>query len=249
MISLSEFNPSIIQYFFLLVLLFFIIFIRYLFAAGLYHVFVFKIFKKNQSSRILQTQEFSRKQMILEITRSAISSVIFAAIAILMLALYLKDMTLVYEEWKDYPTWYHPIGIILILFLQDTYYYWLHRWMHRPKIFRIIHKWHHDSIQTNSLTSFSFHPFETLLQSILFPILLMCVPIHIYSLMLILIFMTITAIINHGAVEIYPKMKGFRWIQKWIIGASHHDVHHKKFLFNYGLYFTFWDRVMDTEDS
>jgi sterol desaturase/sphingolipid hydroxylase (fatty acid hydroxylase superfamily) len=59
--------------------------------------------------------------------------------------------------------------------------------------------------------------------------------------------MTISAIINHGAVEIYPKSERLGWIQKWIIGATHHDLHHRKFLFNYGLYFTFWDRIMGTE--
>ncbi|MGZ5247104.1 MAG: hypothetical protein ACXWV5_08645, partial [Flavitalea sp.] len=31
------------------------------------------------------------------------------------------------------------------------------------------------------------------------------------------------------------------------IGATHHSLHHKQFKFNYGLYFTFWDKWKKTE--
>jgi sterol desaturase/sphingolipid hydroxylase (fatty acid hydroxylase superfamily) len=34
---------------------------------------------------------------------------------------------------------------------------------------------------------------------------------------------------------------------KWIIGATHHSLHHKQFKYNYGLYFTFWDKLKKTE--
>lgn len=241
------FDPSLVSYILIFITLSLIIFIRYLITAGMYHFLVFKSLKNRQSPRILQSQEFSSDQMKSEVIRSGISSLLLSGIAVLMLGLYLNDFTLIYEDWSDYPIWYHPFGIILILILQDTYYYWLHRWMHIPSVFRIVHKWHHDSIHTNSMTSFSFHPIETLLQGVLFPILIVLIPLHLYCLIFILILMTISAIINHGAVEIYPKSERLGWIQKWIIGATHHDLHHRKFLFNYGLYFTFWDRIMGTE--
>jgi sterol desaturase/sphingolipid hydroxylase (fatty acid hydroxylase superfamily) len=59
--------------------------------------------------------------------------------------------------------------------------------------------------------------------------------------------MTLSATVNHAGVEIYPSGKFGKWFKKWVIGATHHDAHHKKFNFNYGLYFTFWDRLMKTE--
>jgi hypothetical protein len=34
---------------------------------------------------------------------------------------------------------------------------------------------------------------------------------------------------------------------KWLIGATHHSLHHKQFKYNYGLYFTFWDKWKKTE--
>jgi sterol desaturase/sphingolipid hydroxylase (fatty acid hydroxylase superfamily) len=59
--------------------------------------------------------------------------------------------------------------------------------------------------------------------------------------------MTIAATINHGGVEIYSAKWARNRLAKWLIGAAHHDDHHKKFNYNYGLYFTFWDTWMGTE--
>ena len=37
-----------------------------------------------------------------------------------------------------------------------------------------------------------------------------------------------------------------RWFG-WINATTHHDLHHSSFHYNYGLYFTWWDRLMGTE--
>jgi sterol desaturase/sphingolipid hydroxylase (fatty acid hydroxylase superfamily) len=59
--------------------------------------------------------------------------------------------------------------------------------------------------------------------------------------------MSITSVINHLNIEIYPE--GFRknFFLKWWIGATHHSMHHKQFKYNFGLYFTFWDKWKKTE--
>ena len=33
----------------------------------------------------------------------------------------------------------------------------------------------------------------------------------------------------------------------WITTVTHHDLHHAQAGWNYGLYFTWWDRMMGTE--
>jgi sterol desaturase/sphingolipid hydroxylase (fatty acid hydroxylase superfamily) len=33
----------------------------------------------------------------------------------------------------------------------------------------------------------------------------------------------------------------------WITTPTHHDIHHAEAGWNYGLYFTWWDRLMGTE--
>lgn len=187
------------------------------------------------------------KQIRYEIYYSIVSAVIFAFFGVGTYWLWLEGKTAVYEDLGQYPVWYVPLSIMLVLFIQDTYYYWIHRWMHIPKIYKYFHKVHHNSVHTSVWTSFSFHPLETILQAIILPIIIIFLPLHTYAILAILLIMTISATINHAGVEIYPKGRYSRWFGKLVIGATHHDVHHRRFLCNYGLYFTIWDRLMGTE--
>ena len=133
------------------------------------------------------------------------------------------------------------------MFLHESYYYFMHRFMHKPKIYRFIHKTHHDSIIPSPFTAFSFHPVEGVLQAAVLPLLLLFIPIHYYVLIVYLFIMTFSSIINHLDIEIYPKDFNKHAIGKWIIGATHHSLHHSQFKYNFGLYFTFWDKFFKTE--
>ena len=235
-------------YFCLITGVFFVItFVRYLLFSGLYH-FIFYIYLSNIfRSRVLNIQPRDKNQAWLEIRRSAFTSLIFAFSGTGLIILWQKGYTQLYTDWQDYSLLYVPFSLFIAMLVHETYYYWLHRWMHRPKIYRLVHKWHHDSIETSSLTSFSFHPLESILQALMIPILILFLPMHILTLLAFLMIMTISGTINHAGVEIYPKTANKHWLGKWIIGATHHDLHHKQFRYNFGLYFTFWDRWMKTE--
>jgi sterol desaturase/sphingolipid hydroxylase (fatty acid hydroxylase superfamily) len=58
--------------------------------------------------------------------------------------------------------------------------------------------------------------------------------------------MTFSSVINHLDIEIYPRNSYNTW-SKWVIGATHHSLHHTYYKYNFGLYFTFWDRIKKTE--
>jgi sterol desaturase/sphingolipid hydroxylase (fatty acid hydroxylase superfamily) len=233
----------------LTLILFAIIFTRYLVVSGAYHYVFFVWFRRRLEQRILNPTPKQKEQLWMEIQRSAFTSVIFAIGGTAMIVGWQRGYTQIYTAWQDYPIWWIPLSALLALLIHETYYYWMHRWMHLPKVYRKVHKWHHDSIETSSLTAFSFHPIESILQAIIIPILVFLLPMHIYVVIFLLLLMTISATINHGSVELYPKNSESNWLGKWFIGATHHDLHHKKFLTNYGLYFTFWDRWMKTESE
>ena len=220
-----------------------IIFFRYLLVSGIYHVLFFKLFRKKYKTRFLRKKPLKNKQLLKEIYWSGLSGIIFAATGIFIYYLYTKGYASIYLEISKFPIWYIPISVFIFLFAQDTYYYWLHRWMHLPNVYKYFHLVHHKSVHTSVLTSFSFHPLETIAQAVFLPVALLFLPLHLYALLTVLLIMTISATINHAGVEIYPSGK----ISKWIIGATHHDFHHRTFNYNYGLYFTFWDKVMKTE--
>jgi len=228
-------------------IIFTITFSRYLLFSGLYHFIFYVWLRSIFQPRIINIEERDKKQAWLEIQRSAITSFIFSFSGTSLIILWQKGYTNLYTNWNDYPLWYLPISLFIALLVHETYYYWLHRWMHRPKVYRLVHKWHHDSIETSSLTSFSFHPVESILQAMMIPVLILFLPMHIFSFLLLLIIMTVSSTINHAGVELYPKGANKHWLWKWIIGATHHDLHHKQFRYNFGLYFTFWDKWMGTE--
>jgi len=229
--------------------LFIIIFIRFLIVSGVYHYTFFILFRKKFDKRILDHTPLKKKQLFKELYWSAISGLIFAFFAISIYLLWSMGFTAIYLDINAYPLWYLPIGVFITLFIQDTYYYWIHRWMHKPSVYRYIHKIHHKSVHTSVFTAFSFHPFETVLQAVILPLIVLFIPLHFYAFLFTLLIMTISATINHAGVEIYPSGKYGKWIGKWIIGATHHDKHHRKFNYNFGLYFTFWDKWMGTESQ
>jgi lathosterol oxidase len=65
----------------------------------------------------------------------------------------------------------------------------------------------------------------------------------------LLTLMSLTAALNHAGREVWPAAWLERAPLRWLITATHHDAHHKRFNGNYGLYFQFWDRWAGTEVS
>ncbi|MCB2067607.1 MAG: sterol desaturase family protein, partial [Erythrobacter sp.] len=53
--------------------------------------------------------------------------------------------TRIYTDWAAFPLWYAPLSLLLYLFAHDTWFYWTHRLMHRPRWFRLAHAVHHAS--------------------------------------------------------------------------------------------------------
>lgn len=158
-----------------------------------------------------------------------------------------KGLTLVYTDLHAYPLWYAPVSIMIYLFAHDTWFYWTHRWMHRPAPFRLAHAVHHASKPPTAWTAMSFHPIEALTGAIVIPALVFLVPIHIGALALVLAIMTVMGITNHMGWEMFPRALVHSKFGNWVITASHHERHHENYRCNYGLYFRFWDRLCGTD--
>ena len=61
--------------------------------------------------------------------------------------------------------------------------------------------------------------------------------------------MTLYNVYGHLGFEIYPKGLNKHWLGRWMNTSVNHNMHHQFFKGNYGLYFTFWDRMMNTLDK
>ena len=242
--------PDVSQpfWFFVVTLVVFAVVIgRYLLIAGLFHGIFYLWFPEKWKERKINQRAYKPGQFRKEVYWSTITAAIFAVSGALTLLLWQKGWTKVYMEVYDYPIWWLPLSLLIALLVHETYYYWLHRWMHHPKVFRIVHKVHHDSNITSPWTAFSFHPIEGVFQALFLPLLLLVLPMHLYVLLIQLTIMTFSSVVNHLDIEVYPKNFYRHRLGRWLIGATHHSLHHKQFKYNYGLYFTFWDKWKKTE--
>jgi len=189
-----------------------------------------------------------RAQIGREIGWSLLSAFIFALPAGLVAWGWQQHgWTMIYTELHTYPLWYLPVSVLLYLAAHDTWFYWTHRLLHRPVLFRRAHGVHHASRPPTAWAAMSFHPWEAMTGAVVIPVLVFLVPIHVAALGIVLAIMTVMGVTNHMGWEMFP-----RWLVdgpagRWLITASHHQKHHEHYRCNYGLYFRFWDRLCGTD--
>jgi Delta7-sterol 5-desaturase len=155
--------------------------------------------------------------------------------------------TLIYTRLDAYPLWWLPGSFLTYLLLHDAWFYWTHRWMHRPRPFRLAHAVHHASRPPTAWAAMSFHPIEAVTGAVVIPALVFLVPIHVAVLGLVLLTMTVMGVTNHMGWEMFPRWLVHSRAGDWLITASHHERHHERYLCNYGLYFRHWDRLCGTD--
>ena len=155
--------------------------------------------------------------------------------------------TRIYTAADDWPLWWMPVSFLLCLALHDAWFYWTHRLMHNPGLFRRIHAVHHDSRPPTAWAAMSFHPWEALSGAFIIPALVFILPLHVGVVLAILLVMTLMGTTNHMGWELFPARLVHGGAGHWLITATHHQLHHERYSCNYGLYFRFWDRLCGTD--
>ena len=220
---------------------------NYSLIAGIAFLFFYVILKKKMSFKKIQlkfpqTQDYKR-----EVFYSILSIMIFTLPPVFMLLNNtIRPLTKFYTDINAYSKFYFYFAFILMIFIHDAYFYWLHRLMHHKKLFKLFHSVHHKSINPSPLAAYAFHPLEALAESGIFVLLLFIMPLHDYHLLVFFICSLIYNVYGHLGFELYPKGFSKNWFGKWVNTSVNHNMHHQYFEGNYGLYFTIWDRLMGT---
>lgn len=181
-----------------------------------------------------------------DVVLSIWSSAIFAICASIMTTAYTLGYTQLYLEPTKYGLGYIVFSLCLVIFLQDTYFYFTHRLAHHPKCFHWLHKGHHHSKNPTPLTAFSFDPGEAFLQALYVMAAVCLIPMHISVLCAVVLVMSLGALIHHFSLRMFADSALGRWLGSWMVGPMHHWFHHRKYTMHYGLYFTFWDKLLGT---
>jgi lathosterol oxidase len=223
-----------------------IIFLRYLIIAGVAYL-IFYVIKRNAwRFKRIQSKFPSNKDILREITFSIGTAFIFAGVGFIIFLTPIREYTQVYFTIGDRSLGYFVFSIFAIIFLHDTYFYWMHRMIHHPTIYRVVHKTHHLSTNPSPWAAMAFHPIESVLEAGIIVIVAFLFPVHPLAIGIFLLFMMVYNVYGHLGYELYPKGFANSFIGKWVNTSVNHNQHHQYFKGNYGLYFLFWDRWMGT---
>lgn len=218
---------------------------RYLSFAGVSFILFYVILKKPLRFRKIQKKMPKFSDYRRDILWSIVTISIFASIIIFIFVKF-NHLTNTYNDIDEYGYPYLFLSFFLMLFIHDTWFYWWHRLMHHPILFKHVHLVHHKSTNPSPWTAYAFHPFEAIIEVGIHPLLAFTLPIYTPALGLFFIFQIFYNVYGHLGFEIYPKGFQKHWLGKWINTSVAHNLHHKKFDGNYGLYLLFWDRLMGT---
>jgi ferredoxin-NADP reductase/sterol desaturase/sphingolipid hydroxylase (fatty acid hydroxylase superfamily) len=203
--------------------------------------------KKFQTIRIQEVKRATDHHFKHDLAYSASTFTVFAIMDIIFLYLESKGYTLIYFDVNKYGWGWIIISFCLLLFLNDTFFYWSHRAMHHPKLYKFFHRVHHESTDPSPLTAFAFHPSEAIVENMMAFILPFIIPLHFGVILAWQMFDMLNNVLGHLGYEAYPKGWVKLPILKYKTASTHHNMHHQLFNGNYALYFTWWDKWMGTE--
>ncbi|MCB0405243.1 MAG: sterol desaturase family protein [Bdellovibrionales bacterium] len=221
---------------------------RYALLSGALYFFFYRLRRDALASSKIEPRWPNAKVVRREILWSLSTSAIMALAGTVGLWAWAHGFTRVYLDIEQYGWVYFFLSVPLLMLFHEIYFYWTHRLLHHPWWFRKVHRVHHESVNPTPWAVFSFHPIEAVVQAAILPCLVLFVPAHPAALLGFLMVMTVTGVVNHMGYEIYPKGLATGRFGRYVIGATHHYLHHKKCHYNFGLYVNVLDHWFHTED-
>ena len=224
------------------------LFYIYLIPAGVfYYLFYLRNTDYERVTRI-QNKKPTKESIKREIVNSMISVAFYTIMTILLYEAWKLGYTKVYLDFSEHSLSYTIASLFIIIALHDTYFYWTHRFMHWPPVFKYFHRTHHLSVTPTPWAIYSFQPMEMFVQFGIHLLVIFFVPAHPVVLVLWLTYNNIVNAGGHCGHEFFPDRMKNHWFFKWNNCVEHHDLHHSRFNCNYGLNFNFWDRWMGTHE-
>lgn len=215
-----------------------------IYAASLTVLFVtgsivLKLNARHPERKIQQRQSSSR---VIDDIRSSMVQLIFTSLC-LTSGLYAQNRGWTLFEPIELGWWSVPLFFLISLILHDTWFYWGHRILHTRMFFRF-HKPHHRNITPTVWSNDSGSTVDTLFAHSYYALVLLVVPIPAAVLLAHRLFDQVSAAIGHCGYEHFASVTARK---PWpLLCTLFHDQHHQYFVYNYGNYFSVWDRLCDT---
>jgi len=181
-----------------------------------------------------------------DIARSVVTLFVFSGVGLCVWLAGNAGLLRRYDEIADYGWPWLLLSIAILVVLQDAYFYWTHRAMHRPALYRLFHRAHHEAKVASPWTAYAFAIPEAFVHALFVPLVWLFVPMHELAVFAFLVFMIVRNMLGHLSIELMPSGFTRHPFWGWWTTTTHHALHHAHAGFDFGLYSTFWDRLMGT---
>ena len=139
--------------------------------------------------------------------------------------------------------WVVALQLVLFFYLDDFLYYWSHRALHTPWLYKRIHGWHHRIVTPWAITGNYMHPLELSVTGAVAMIGPVAIGAHVMVIWLWFAWRQWEAAEGHCGYD-------FPWAPSHLFpgndGARHHDAHHARVKGNYAGFTPIWDRIFGT---
>jgi sterol desaturase/sphingolipid hydroxylase (fatty acid hydroxylase superfamily) len=187
------------------------------------------------------------RQLLIEFATSIRSIMIFSNVGLLTFGLYRAGRLPGPDVAKGWGAVWFWASLMLMIVAHDAWFYWTHRLIHDRRLFRRFHRRHHRSNNPSPFTAYSFDLGEAAINALFVPLWMILVPTQWPVAGLFMLHQIVRNTIGHSGYELFPARKDGRPLIPFVTTVTHHDLHHAQAGWNYGLYFTWWDKLMGTE--
>jgi sterol desaturase/sphingolipid hydroxylase (fatty acid hydroxylase superfamily) len=221
-------------------------FLTYFLVGALIFALVLQARRAGVFRLLIRNPSPNRGRVHMEVYNSALSVMLYNGVQ-LVARIAVLAFGFVVTFNNPLPLWEVVLSFPLVLVVHDAYFYWTHRLMHAPALFKFFHWEHHKSQAPTVFTAYSFAIPEAIVQG-LFGVFYVAFFPCIFATLIFFQFVEILHnLLIHSGVDPFPRtlVTHPRW--GWLAGPTYHDLHHRTARGNYGLYTRFWDRLCKTE--
>ncbi|EKG16215.1 Fatty acid hydroxylase [Macrophomina phaseolina MS6] len=180
--------------------------------------------------------KYLKNQISMEIAQTMRAMPVMSFFTVPFFVAEVRGYSKMYDAAEDGPgMWYNLIQFPFFIVFTDFCIYWIHRWLHHPKIYKHLHKPHHKWIMPSPYASHAFHPLDGYAQSLPYHIFPFIFPLQKFAYVALFAFVNIWTVMIHDGEYVAES--------PIINGAACHTMHHLYFNYNYGQYTTLWDRL------
>jgi Delta7-sterol 5-desaturase len=220
---------------------------RYVVATILMSLVLLAVHATSWRARIIQDRRPTRADYVRELSTSVRTVFVYALAATPVLWARSHGIGAPFYQGTP-PMWEVAAWVVVLLVTHDAWFYWTHRLLHRPAWFKRWHRTHHKTVTPTPFTAYAFDWREAFVH-VAMPLAMQFVFTIPWSAFFIFLgIMIVRNVWGHCGTELHPRGFADHWFWQHFTTTTHHDLHHSGgFGCNFGLYFTWWDRICGTE--